>query len=105
VLVLLSRVKWEWAPVIEGVPPRPPWQIVWAKATAKFLTVVISGVVICDLVVISLETWPVLNTSVDKTGLKHFVAALQQDMRMQIAGLAVLFVLLYWRNASGIRPA
>src|SRR5689334_16920003 len=40
-VVLLSRAKWEWTPVIDGAPPRPPWQIILGKATAKFLAVVI----------------------------------------------------------------
>jgi hypothetical protein len=103
-IVLLSRAKWEWAPVIEGAPPRPPWQIVFAKATAKFLTVIVSGVLVCRLALTSLETWPVLNKSLDSTGLKDFAAAVGQDARMQIAGLLVLFALLYWRTNTVTRP-
>ena len=103
-LALLLRAKWEWAPVIDGAPPRPPWQIVLAKATAKFLTVVVAGVAVCGLAAISLETWPVLNTSLSSTGLKDFSAALERDGRTQIAGLAVLFVLLYWRTNTVTRP-
>lgn len=40
----------------------------------------------------------------DRTGLKEFAIALRQDTRVQIAGLAVLFALLYWRTNTVTRP-
>ena len=74
------------------------------KTAAKFLTAVASGFVVYELVAISLGTWPVLNTSLEATGLKEFAIALRQDTRVQAAGLAVLFVLLYWRTNTVTRP-
>jgi hypothetical protein len=101
---LLLRAKWEWAPVIDGAPPRPPWQIIAAKATAKFLAVVVAGVAVCGLVAISLETWPALHTGLDDTGLNHFAAALKHDTQTLVGVFAVLFVLLYWRTNTATRP-
>jgi hypothetical protein len=103
-VVLLSKIGWPPTPIIEGSPPRPPWLIVLGKTAAKFLTVVASGFVVYELVAISLGTWPVLDTSLNATGLKEFAIALRQDARIEIAGLAVLFVLLYWQTNTVTRP-
>jgi len=103
-VVLLSQAKWEWTPVIDDAPPRLPWQIILGKATAKFLAVVISGVVVSDLVAISLDTWPDLNTHVREAGLVHFAASVRHNTETLVGGLGVLFVLLYWQTNTVTRP-
>ena len=88
---------------IEGAPPSPLWQIVLAKATAKFLSVVAVGFVVYVFLLISLETWPAINARVAHIGVKQFVSPVRGATRVQVAGLAVLFAFLYWRTNTVTR--